>query len=251
MNTLPLDLLNLIYEFSSSLEYYYFGKDPTRCNNVREALITNNWQYINFCIKPCHKSDIFEFMDNPDKSLENHKTLKGKLKAIRKVRSFINKITIQPNIGPPHSIWAIDDDTLKYDQKEYDIRLRSSLDGTCLEPIVLKLVEHTPFQDLTTNKYDEHITHRPQVGSVCSTTSSYTRLNYVVVSIRNHIEVSVARITHIDKTTVTYDNYTVKPVAKFISSRNRWKLFSTPTDKYGQEVIFDQYRFNRPQTEWL
>lgn len=243
MNTLPSDLLNLVYKLSSSLEYYYFGKDPVRCNNIREALITNNWQYINFCIKPLHKLDIYRRFNNPDKYLERCTTTKSIHLQIRKIQDFINRLSI----SVPHSIWSIDEKSLEYTQKDYDMWLKSSFEKRCVEPVILKLVEHTPFQCLSSGLL---ITHQPQVGSVCSTTDLYTVYNYVVVNVRSHLEVYVARITHIDKTTVAYDNHTIKKVAKFISSVGGWRLYNNLSDNYGEEIIFDRYKFNKPRPSW-
>ena len=213
MDTLPLDLHRLLDNFSdyglrSTLSLHSMWFDiPVRCNNLKEAIMTDNWCYIN----------TYFYAPNPTRFelVHEHRQLSPFYK--HSLSDFINKLEItkktmifdiDPNYGPPHCLF----NNKRLDKNSY---LRE-VDKLTIKPstttITLSLITHTPII-CDTGK----LRYQPVVGCICS---NELVTNYVVVECTGII--LIAPITFISSSIVQYDDDTDKIEIHFDHMYRKW-----------------------------
>lgn len=259
MDTLPIDLINLPSAFLSLSEqvalslFFKSIPEPRQCNNLAEAVSTNNWGYIN---------DIPRWFER----YGYHPPGIGQADpAIRYIwlRSikYLNGFTVSPDYGPPLSLFDLLpfsnflsplNNTGTFDTDFYLKRCRETF-REAKQPVVLPLVEHTP-KAMHTYKGKDYWRYEPVVGSVCSmlengfgngSCSSWVVTDVIRTKTKEQKikEIMISRITFVNSTTVTYDNSVPKMTCKFYSKDAQW---SNPNYRDFWALHFDNFVFCDP-----
>lgn len=230
MNTLERDLINLLSAFLSSTEedplslFCKYIVEPRPCNNLAEALHTNNWNYINELIHPIFEKD-------------KHYYVEGRI-LLETSRRSLSKFKFDPTYGPPLSILDSMFITMR-NNEHYLERCRNTF-REANEPVVLPLVDHTP-KVMHVCGGKKYWAHEPVVGSICSTIYNGNYCSLIVTDVVKAMEeILVSKITFINSTTVVYDNIIPKVSCKFSIEKRRW-YNSDLTQNW--ELTFDMFIF--------
>ena len=230
MNTLPLDLLRLLDSFSDyrlrsnlSLNYEVF-EVPVRCNNLKEAIATDNWCYINTYFYTKNPSK-FELVHEYTGSNNMHQyTLSSMLQIINNTKELM--FTIDPNYGPPHSLFKIRSGKL-----HCQYVLGSLYRKQPTTSITLPLITHTPIV------YECGVLRYTLViGSICINDIGK---NFVVIKYEENENIAlIAPITFINSLVVKYDHSAEVITLHFVQDYKRWY------NKRGSAVFnFDRFIF--------
>lgn len=256
MDTLPTDLLALSSAFLSSIEQESFSlffkciPEPRACNNLLEAVSTDNWGYINNI--PRH------FLGPNSLLVYSINTIRIMLAQAEK---YLNGVKLDPNYGPPLSLldclpfsyYLSPHNNMGSFDLDFHLKRCRETFREAKQPIVLPLVEHTP-KVMYVYKGREEWRYEPVVGSICSMTENGfgdgSSSSWVVTDVirtktkeKKIKEIRIAMITFINSTTVVYDDNTPKMTCKFYQKDGGW---SNPDYRNFWSLQFDNFVFYDP-----
>lgn len=233
MDTLPLDLLRLLDCFSDyglrstlSLNYESFNV-PMRCNNLKEAIATNNWCYINthfYTSKPSRFELAHEYKNS--KNMYQY-PLSMVVDIIDETKKLI--FEIDPNYGPPHSLFksrGLGKESYQSELRKLDQRYENTT------PITLPLITHTPIAHK-----NGKLCYCPVVGSICS----HIVTNFVVIRHIDEKNITLIKpVIFINSSIVKYDYHAKIVALHFNKDSKKWynKRFSGNFE-FDQFAIFD------------
>lgn len=239
MDTLPSDLVKLVEQFFNYVELASLlsSEQPRRCNTLTEAIMTDNWPYINSINRHRHVQVSKGVYKVSMKQFVRDK------KMVSNYKKYISDL--DPNYGPPLSLLELYTYTSITKEKYIDGCKSSFKEAT--KPITLPLVIHTPII-----LYKENLTYAPVVGSVCSinrsgygdgSCDSWVVTDVIMTKTKQPKikEILLSRITFINSTSVVYDADKPKLTCKFYAADWGW---SNPNSRRIWSLDFDQYVFD-------
>lgn len=245
MNTLPTDLVRLVEQFFNYIELATLSssEQPRRCNTATEAIMTNNWPYINSLQGyGCEHVQV-----SPSIYQVPMKQFIRDTKMLLEFKKYINQL--DPNYGPPLSLLQ-SYGTFFMTKENYMIRCKSSF-KEAIKPVSLPLVIHTPMA-IYKFRNKEDLRYEPVVGSVCAinrsgygdgSCDSWVVTNVITTKTKERKikEILLSRITFINSTSVVYDADKPKLTCKFYTDVWDW---SSPMSRRIWTLDFDRYVFD-------
>lgn len=236
MNTVPDDLLKLLVKITNLKELVSYSlffqniEQPKRCNNLIEAIMTDNWPQIN-----SHGELI-------PVGLKCYRLVATE-KTIIEYKKYIENLNINSNYGPPLSL--LHQHVITTFTKDRYLDNCGRVFKNAEDPITIPLVIHTPV--VYHNGMWNKLRYEPLVGSVCSIDRGNGEFDSSVVTDviltkgkeKRVKEFVISRITFINSTTVVYDSKQPKILCRFYPSV--WGWF--PVGNNGR-LVFDRYTFD-------